>query len=183
VSCPASDPRVWRRGRSRKTNAPPVCTSSCRHLRKNTVHKPNRNLSGHVESVPGRSVPFADPDPASHHRAFHAGAVLGVVNALRCASTRPSAGPAGIDDASARHVSGTYAMVLRVSITLAGLTRRARRRMLASSRQCRTALPPFASRANGARIRSAPTGHDIERNPKTSQTDTRRPRAVRRHLH
>ena len=38
----------------------------------------------------------------SHHRAFHSGAVLGVVNALRCASTRPSAGPAGIDDASAR---------------------------------------------------------------------------------
>jgi hypothetical protein len=90
----------------------------------------------------------------------------GVVNALRCASTRPSAGPAGIDDASARHVSGTYAMVLSVSITLAGLTRRARRRMLASSRQCRTALPPFASRANGARIRSAPTGHHIERIPK-----------------
>jgi hypothetical protein len=27
------------------------------------------------------------------------------------------------------------------------------------------ALPPFASRANGARIRSAPTGHGIERNP------------------
>ena len=25
--------------------------------------------------------------------------MLGVVNALRCASTRPSAGPAGIDDA------------------------------------------------------------------------------------
>jgi hypothetical protein len=63
------------------------------------------------------------------------------------------------------------------------LTRESCRRMLASSRQCRTALPPVADTANGARIRSAPTGHDIERNPKTSQTDTRRPRAVRRHLH
>ena len=47
---------------------------------------------------------------ASHHRAFHAGAVLGVVNALRCASTRPTAGPSGIDDASARHDLGYCAM-------------------------------------------------------------------------
>jgi hypothetical protein len=54
---------------------------------------------------------------ASHHRAFHAGAVLGVVNALRCASTRPAAGPTGIDDTSARHVFGTYAMVGKLSIT------------------------------------------------------------------
>jgi hypothetical protein len=51
---------------------------------------------------------------ASHHRAFQADAVLSVVNALRCASTRPLAGPAGIDDASARHVSGNYAMVVNV---------------------------------------------------------------------
>ena len=74
----------------------------------------------------------------SHHRAFHSGAVLGVVNALRFASTRPSAGPAGIDDASARHVPGSYAMVLSVSIPQAVLTRETRRRMLTSSRQCRT---------------------------------------------
>jgi hypothetical protein len=100
----------------------------------------------------------------SHHRAFDTGAVLSVVNALRCASTRPAAGPAGIDDTSARHVPGTYAMVLRVSTTQIGLTRGTRRRMLASSRQCRMALPSFASRANGARIRPAPTGHGIERN-------------------
>jgi hypothetical protein len=43
------------------------------------------------------------------------------------------------------------------------LTKESRGRMVVSSRQCRTALPLFAS--NGARIRSAPTGHDIERNP------------------
>lgn len=36
--------------------------------------------------------------------------------------------------------------------------------MLTSSRQCLAALPPFAATANGARIRSAPTGHGIERN-------------------
>ena len=53
----------------------------------------------------------------SHHRAFHADAVLGVVNALRYASTRPTAGPSGIDDASARHVFGNYAMVGNLSIT------------------------------------------------------------------
>jgi hypothetical protein len=38
-----------------------------------------------------------------HHRADNAGAVLGLVNALRFASTRPVAGPSGIDDACARH--------------------------------------------------------------------------------
>ncbi len=100
-----------------------------------------------------------------HHRAFHAGAVLGVVNALRFASTRPTAGPSGIDDASARHMSGSYAMVANMMTARTKLTRESRRRMLASSRQCRTALPPFAPRANGARIRSAPSGHGIERNP------------------
>jgi hypothetical protein len=46
-----------------------------------------------------------------HHRAFDAGAVLGIVNALRSASTRPTAGPSGIDDASARHVLGNCATV------------------------------------------------------------------------
>src|SRR4029450_1531942 len=59
----------------------------------------------------------------SHHRAFDAGAVLDVVNALRFASTRPTAGPSRIDDASARHVFGTYAMVGNLSITRRWLTR------------------------------------------------------------
>jgi hypothetical protein len=39
----------------------------------------------------------------AHHRALHGGAVLGGVNALRFASTRPTAGPSGIDAACARH--------------------------------------------------------------------------------
>ncbi len=89
--------------------------------------------------------------------------MLGVVNALRYASTRPTAGPAGIDDACARHVSGSYAMVGRLMVSRMALTCESRRSMLASSRQCRTAHPPFAQRANGARIRPAPTRHGIER--------------------
>jgi hypothetical protein len=40
---------------------------------------------------------------ARHHRVDDAVAVLGIVNALRFASTRPMAGPSGIDDACARH--------------------------------------------------------------------------------
>lgn len=39
---------------------------------------------------------------ARHHRTEDADAVLAVVNALRFASTRPVAGPSGIDDACAR---------------------------------------------------------------------------------
>jgi hypothetical protein len=54
---------------------------------------------------------------APHHRVLDAGAVLVVVNALRSASTRPSAGPAGIDDASARARFSNYAMVGNLSIT------------------------------------------------------------------
>ncbi len=117
----------------------------------------------------GGSVAFWIEIVPSHHRAFHAGAVLGVVNALRFASTRPMAGPSGIDDASARHVSGSYAMVVSMMNTRTTadtwLTRALRRRMLALSRQCRTALPPFAATTNGARIRSAPSGPGVERYP------------------
>ena len=51
------------------------------------------------------------------HRALDAAAVLGVVNALRSASTRPTAGPAGIDDATARARFSNYAMVGNLSIT------------------------------------------------------------------
>jgi hypothetical protein len=81
------------------------------------------------------------------------------------AALRPGCSPGlqGIDDASARHVSGSYAMVGRVMVFRMALTCESRRSMVASSRQCRTAHPPFAPRANGARIRPAPTGHGIER--------------------
>lgn len=110
---------------------------------------------------------------ASHHRVLDAGAVLGVVNALRSASTRPPAGPSGIDDDSARHVFSNYAMVGNLSITRRWLTRESRRRMLTSSRRCRMALPPFAATANGARIRPAPQGTASSATPKTSQTNAR----------
>jgi hypothetical protein len=66
----------------------------------------------------------------SQHRVFDAGAVLGVVNALCFASPRPVAGPSGIDDASARHVLGSYAMVVSMMTTRTRLTRESRRRML-----------------------------------------------------
>lgn len=72
---------------------------------------------------------------APHHRVFDAGAVLSVVNALRFASTRPTAGPSGIDDASARHMSGYYAMVVGMKPTRTRLTRESRGRIVASSRQ------------------------------------------------
>ena len=84
--------------------------------RNKAADKSHCNRLVRVICIPGTNVPFVRPDLAAHHRAFHAGAVLDVVNALRCASTRPVAGPSGIDDASARHVSGSYAMVLSVPI-------------------------------------------------------------------
>ena len=51
------------------------------------------------QCFPEGAPPLADPDPAADHRVFQAGAVLSLVNALRFASTRPAAGPSGIDDA------------------------------------------------------------------------------------
>jgi hypothetical protein len=134
--------------------------------RKSTARKPNEISSGASSVFPAEASRVQTQIQTSHHRVLDAGAVLGVVNALRSASTRPSAGPAGIDDASARHVFSNYAMVGNLSITERWLTRESRRRMLTSSRRCRMALPPFASTAYGARIRPAPTGHGIERNPK-----------------
>ena len=53
--------------------------------------------------LPQNTSPFRVEIEPRHHRADDAGAVLDVVNALRFASTRPVAGPSGIDDACARH--------------------------------------------------------------------------------
>jgi hypothetical protein len=98
-----------------------------------------------------------------HHRANDAGAVLGIVNALRFASTRPMAGPSGVDDACARHRSATARMVVDLMRLTTMLTTTSRGRMLGSFRQCRTGTPPV--RHNG--IRSAylppPPGHGFER--------------------
>jgi hypothetical protein len=104
----------------------------------------------------------------SHHRAFHAGAVLSVVNALRFASTRPTAGPSGIDDASARHSHGFCAMLaipgrrtcLRSRRLHTRLTRDFRRRML-MYRVCATRhILRIARSACRARFQSSPSGHD-----------------------
>ena len=108
-----------------------VGRAACRCLRAQVVHderaarvvvfvsrsagmkrRTNRTKNGlaRVPMFPGRSAAFADPDPACDHRAFQAGAVLSLVNALRFASTRPAAGPSGIDAACARHDVGYCAM-------------------------------------------------------------------------
>ena len=70
----------------------------------------NRNQSVRVALVPGATSRLQIQIHASHHRADHSGAVLGVVNALRFAATRPAAGPSGIDNACARHDLGYRAM-------------------------------------------------------------------------
>jgi hypothetical protein len=51
----------------------------------------------------GNGAPSRARIGSLHHRADDGGAVLGIVNALRFASTRPMAGPSGVDDACARH--------------------------------------------------------------------------------
>lgn len=111
------------------------------------------------------TLPTRAQDLLPHHRAIDAGAVLGVVNALRFASTRPMAGPSGIDDASARQAEGHCAMVGQNDAGRTMLTCASCGRMLTLSHQCRTALPPFAATAYGARFRPAPSGHFIERYP------------------
>jgi hypothetical protein len=77
-----------------------------------TMRPTNRTAIGSRASslVPEVTFPFSHQIWPSHHRAFDAGTVLVVVNALRFASTRPMAGPSGIDDASARHDVGYCAM-------------------------------------------------------------------------
>lgn len=108
-----------------------------------------RNGLARVPMFPGKSAAFADPDPAADHRAFQAGAVLSLVNALRYASTRPAAGPSGIDDACARHDLGYCAMAgflttraRREKPRKASLTRDFRRRMLMYRVCAPTAHPP-----------------------------------------
>ncbi len=97
---------------------------ACRCLRTQFVQE-NRAARVHIHEA--RSVPMCSAGIGSRttavllkntttigtssephlHRADDAGAVLGVVNALRFASTRPVAGPSGIDDTCARHRSAT----------------------------------------------------------------------------
>ena len=113
-----------------------------------------------------------------HHRAFHAGAVLIVVNALRFASTRPTAGPSGIDDACARHDLG-YCAMAGFLMTRAGREKRVDagfpQAYLDVSRLCPTAHPPHRTQCMQSAFQSSPPGHD------SSAPQQHRVRLLRRH--
>lgn len=139
--------------------------------RNNAACKRNSNQFVRVALVPGTMSRLQIQIQASHHRADHAGAVLGVVNALRFASTRPAAGPSGIDDAGARHDLGYCAMAGFL------MTRGREKRVDAGfpqayldvSRLCPTAHPPHRTSACRARFQSSPSGHDSSAHPTTSR--------------
>ena len=118
--CPASDPRPSRPGRSRHRWSYRLSVSA-RTSRAGRTRRPRAHLRVEIRGkneptnrtqisscashvFPVETLRSQTRIQTAHHRDSDAGAVLGVVNALRCASTRPAAGPAGIDDASARHV-------------------------------------------------------------------------------
>ncbi len=124
----------------------------------------NRFAHGPVLPAERRFVSRARIGPR-HHRAYDAGAVLGVVNALRFASTRPVAGPAGIDDACARHRLAITRWWSDLMTAHNDVDDDIRGRMVGSSPQCRTALLRFATTASGARIRPTLPGHGFERIP------------------
>lgn len=123
--------------------------------------------------LPRNCVTHRTKNGRGNHRVGDAGAVLAVVNALRFASTRPAAGPAGIDDACARprlavtRWSPSWRSVMR------GLTPSTCRRNLASSRQCCTALLRFAATASGARNRPMLPGHGSSASLTTVQPEAR----------
>ena len=97
--------RAVRAGRTRR---PRARFAWSRFVRTNAADEFSGNRFAHVPTFFRQTRPrFSRRDRAAHHRADDAGAVLGVVNALRFASTRPVAGPSGIDDACARHALAT----------------------------------------------------------------------------
>ena len=99
--------RTGRAGRTRR----PRARVRVQIRRNEAADESHRNRFARVAHVSRSDVAFRGSRFAlPHHRAVHAGAVLSVVNALRFASTRPAAGPSGIDDASARHDLGYCAM-------------------------------------------------------------------------
>jgi hypothetical protein len=176
-----------------------VGRAQCRCLRAQVVHdkraarvlvfvsrsagmkrRTNRTKMGSRASqcFPEGAPPFADPDPAGDHRAFQAGAVLSLVNALRFASTRPAAGPSGIDDASAWHDLG-YCAMAGFLMTRAGREKRVDagfpQAYVDVSRLCPTAHPPHRTSACRARFQSSPSGHD------SSAPQQHRVRLLRRH--
>ena len=136
------------------------------------ARKRNRNQFVRVALVPGATSRLQIQIQASHHRADHAGAVLSVVNALRFASTRPAAGPSGIDDACARHDLG-YCAMAGFLMSRAGREKRVDagfpQAYLDVSRLCPTAHPPHRTSACRARFQSSPSGARFKRTPTTSR--------------
>ena len=124
------------------------------------------------QRFPERTPPLRIQIPLSHHRAFHAGAVLSPVNALRFASTRPAAGPSGIDDASARHDLGYCAMAAFL-MARAGreseLTRDCCRRMLMYRVCAPTAHPPHRTRCMQSAFPVVALRARFKRIPQTSR--------------
>jgi hypothetical protein len=105
AACHVSAQRV----RQGETWRPPVCVVGV-FLSENQADNHTRAWSRRALILEAPRTHGRTTNVRLHHRVFDSGAVLGIVNALRCASTRPSAGPAGIDDACARHDLGYYAM-------------------------------------------------------------------------
>ena len=164
-----------------RINAPHVCMYSCPDLAEQNESMDRQKSGRRATDVAHTELTRVGVEiGSSHHRAVDAGAGLGVVNALRFASTRPPAGPSGIDDTSARHVSGNCAMVVSVSMTQTRLTGQSQRRMLGSSRRCRTALPPFAATATERAHPVVAPRARAERNPNHGAVRTRQMPAVGR---
>ena len=155
-----------------RTNAPPVPHAFVSRFAGTMRLANGTEISSCVALVPGATSRLQIQIQASHHRADHAGAVLSVVNALRFASTRPAAGPSGIDDACARHDLG-YCAMAGFLMTRAGREKRVDagfpRAYLDVSRLCPTAHPPHRTSACRARFQSSPSGHDSSAPPTTSR--------------
>jgi hypothetical protein len=136
--------------------------------RDEAADEPHRNWLARIPTRPGGNAAFADPDLAVDHRAFHAGAVLTVVNALRFASTRPAAGPSGIDDASARHDVG-YCAMAGFLMTRAGREKRVDagfpQAYVDVSRLCPTAHPPHRTQCMQSAFPVVASGHDSSAPP------------------
>jgi hypothetical protein len=207
--CPALRvaPGPWRRGRSRhrrpcrvSLSMQPVGAGRTRRPRAGvrgpvppdiTPDKSPRMLARTIARFGGDNVPLARIDRVPPHRASQSRAVLGVVNALRSASTRHRAGPAGIDDACARHVHGP----LRDGRNPGGvdgrekssrksrsrksrLTRDFGRRMLMYRVCAARHILRIAPSACRARFQSSPSGHDSSAPPTTSRQAAARSRCA-----
>lgn len=136
--------------------------------------KSHRNRRARNPTLPGRNALLRIQISLSHHRAFQSRAVLAVVNALRFASTRPAAGPSGIDDACARHDLG-YCAMRRLSDWLgrgekSELTRNFGRRILMYRVCASTAHPPHRTQCMRSAFPAVALRARFKRTPRTSRS-------------